>query len=249
VTCTGYIAPNAAHTVSSKWAEKNHYTQVTNAYHMGCYASLPAIRIARGICLSKESSNVDIAHTEICSLHFDPTTLETMQIIVQSLFADGHIKYRLSDFQPKLGFQILALNEQTIPESLNMMTWVPNTQAFGMTLSKDIPLTIAPHLQKFVDELLSQAQIDNLSPIYFAIHPGGPKIIEGVEMMLDLSQEMTSESHEILAEYGNMSSSTLPHIWDRILKNEKRVDGAYVVSLGFGPGLTMSGAVFKICRT
>ena len=66
--------------------------------------------------------------------------------------------------------------------------------------------------------------------------------------MLDLTEEQTSESHEILASCGNMSSSTLPHIWDLILKNESRVDGAAVVSLGFGPGLTMSGAVFKICR-
>ena len=217
---------------------------------MGCYASLPALRIARGLCLGEEKSSiVDIAHTEMCSLHFDPTTLTAEQIIVQSLFADGHIKYRLSTDRPILGFEVAALSEKTLPQSLEKMTWTPYAEAFGMTLSRDIPLTVAPHLESFVAEILEKAQVDKSKPIYYAIHPGGPKIIEGVEMMLDLDETQAIESHEILANCGNMSSATLPHIWDLILKNNSRVDGAAVVSLGFGPGLTMSGAVFKICRS
>jgi predicted naringenin-chalcone synthase len=42
-----------------------------------------------------------------------------------------------------------------------------------------------------------------------------------------------------------MSSATLPHIWELTLKEEKR---DYVCTVAFGPGLTITGAMFKICR-
>src|SRR5579863_9680046 len=45
VTCTGYVAPSPAQKlVSLRGAGKK--TIVTHAYHMGCYGSIPAIRIA-----------------------------------------------------------------------------------------------------------------------------------------------------------------------------------------------------------
>src|SRR5690349_10817315 len=92
VTCTGYVAPSAAQKLISKRCASTH-TIVTHAYHMGCYASIPAIRIAAG-SLALNSFNlpspdpfVDVVHTEICSLHIHPLRHSTEQLIVQSLFA------------------------------------------------------------------------------------------------------------------------------------------------------------------
>ena len=42
-----------------------------------------------------------------------------------------------------------------------------------------------------------------------------------------------------------MSSATLPHIWQRILLDPAIPDGAVVASLGAGPGLTLSGMLFR----
>ena len=38
-----------------------------------------------------------IVHTEMCSLHLDPSRHEPEQIVIQSLFADGFIAYDVSD--------------------------------------------------------------------------------------------------------------------------------------------------------
>ena len=65
---------------------------MTHAYHMGCYAAMPALRIAAGF-VATGSRRVDSSHTELCSLHLDPTDHRLEQLVVQSLFADGLIRY------------------------------------------------------------------------------------------------------------------------------------------------------------
>ena len=225
-------------------AELKARTQVTHAYHMGCYASLPALRIAQGF-----EGVTDIVHTEVCSLHFDPLSLVPEQIVVQSLFADGHIRYRLDHEPPIEGFQIEALMEKIIPESSEMMTWTPGKSGFHMTLDRRVPELLKANLNGFIDEILDLAKIERSESLIFAIHPGGPKIIEAVEEALNLFRHQSTESHEVLRKHGNMSSATLPHVWKAILENRERRDGQAVVSLAFGPGLTLSGGVFRLCRS
>jgi len=84
-----------------------------------------------------------------------------------------------------------------------------------------------------------------LSKALFAIHPGGPKIVEQIRRKLGLSQEQIVETEKILYNYGNMSSATLPHIWEMILANEAYKSGSLIVGLAFGPGLCISGSVME----
>lgn len=241
VTCTGYIAPSAAQVVAARGR-----TQVTHAYHMGCYAALPAIRSARG--LARAGSHVDIVHTELCSLHFDPLALGAEQLVIQSLFADGFIKYSLGQRPPSMGLAVCALHERLLPHSRELMTWAVGPRQFDMTLSPAVPAAITPHLREFVHDLRRQADLPDDAPLVYAVHPGGPRIIDGVEQALALDATQTVESRAILRSHGNMSSATLPHIWRQILHNPARRDGDIVISLAFGPGLTLSGGVFRVCR-
>ncbi len=238
VTCTGYISPSGAQHVIEKrnWNSK---TKVTHAYHMGCYASLPAIRMAQGFAheLHKE---IDIVHTEISSLHMNPANHSPEQIVVQSLFADGFIKYKVSRATPPEGFEILKVDEFIVPDSGSMMTWITSDFGMQMSLSKDVPGTIARHL----DDFLKNFPIDTENCIY-AIHPGGPRIIESLQDLLKLSNEQVSHAKKVLFDYGNMSSATLPHIWQNILNDSNIKSGTQIMSLAFGPGLTIFGGLLK----
>jgi predicted naringenin-chalcone synthase len=242
VTCTGYLAPGPGQIYFSG---KEKTPAFTNAYHMGCYASLPAIRLAAGL-LSNNVKRVDILHNEICSLHFDPGNHEVEQMVVQSLFADGHIAYELSLSPTKRSFMLLGIKEKLLPNSQVDMSWIPGSHGMLMTLSRSIPKKIEQNIEEFCRALATEVNLsweELRAQALFAIHPGGPKIIEAVEQVLDLNQEQTWDSRTVLFERGNMSSATLPHIWERILQREKESD--YVVSLAFGPGLTIFGSVFK----
>lgn len=247
VTCTGYISPSAAqHLVNDNhWAEK---TNVTHAYHMGCYAALPAIRMAEGFVAARETQ-VDIVHTEMCGLHMDRNDHTPEQLVVQSLFADGHVKYSAVPCKQAVrGFKVLKVCEQIVPESQGDMSWAPASWGMKMTLSRDVPKKIASGLRGFVERLTEKSS-DDLSQLMsraqFAIHPGGPKIIDSVQAILELSDLQVHTSREVLFERGNMSSATLPHVWKKLL-DQKIPSGSLVVSLAFGPGLTIFGVLFEV---
>lgn len=233
VTCTGYGSPSPAQKIVSL-RQAGAITTVTHAYHMGCYAALPAIRMGLGF------GGADIVHTEMCSLHLNSHLQEMEQLVVQTLFADGFIKYSLQSGLP--GFEILSLLEEIIPDSLDMMSWVCQSWGLKMTLAKEVPLVIAKALPSFVKKLREQKDC------YFAIHPGGPKVIQQVAKILQLEPWQFQHSLKVLQRCGNMSSATLPHIWNEVWNDPSVKNGAHVISLAFGPGLTLAGGFFRCCR-
>jgi predicted naringenin-chalcone synthase len=124
------------------------------------------------------------------------------------------------------------------------MTWNVSDWGFQMSLAKDVPVLIKRHLPAFLERLCKSEYKDAL----FAIHPGGPKILFYIQELLNLSKEQMSFSFEILKNYGNMSSATLPHIWEKILNDGAVPSKTKIISLAFGPGLTICGSLMeKVC--
>lgn len=259
VTCTGYVAPSAAQklVVGRGWQER---TGTTHAYHMGCYASMPAVRIAAGyLALSAggtgaeagrmDAARVDILHSEICTLHLDPARHLPEQLVVQSLFADGHIRYSVRGVRgkgPSLAF--LGCREALVPGSLGAMGWILGDKGMRMILAREVPELISAALKDFLRGLFDStgvAAAEALGRGLFAIHPGGPRIIDKVAALLELAPDQVRASRDVLRECGNMSSATLPHIWARIAADPAVAPGTLVTSLAFGPGLTVYGAILR----
>jgi predicted naringenin-chalcone synthase len=244
VTCTGYASPSSAQRLVAKrgWGTA---TRVTHAYHMGCYAALPALRMAGGF-IATGSRRVDIVHTEVCSLHLDASEHRAEQLVVHSLFADGFIRYALlADDGP--GLVPLAEYEQVLPDSAQAMTWMLGDHGMQMTLARDVPTRIADELRGFAIELFRRANVDpeRMTSCVFAVHPGGPKIIDRVRDVLELDDTQVQTSRDVLRDHGNMSSATLPHIWMRLLADPEVEIGTLIPSFAFGPGLTVCGGLFE----
>ncbi|MFB8828571.1 3-oxoacyl-[acyl-carrier-protein] synthase III C-terminal domain-containing protein [Azotobacter sp. CWF10] len=138
------------------------------------------------------------------------------------------------------------MNEHLLPDSADDMTWIPSSHQFLMTLTPMVPVVIKRHVRDFVVKLLARAGIDferEKHELTFAIHPGGPKIVEHIQEDLGLADEQVAISKSVFLENGNMSSATVPHILKQVLEE---VDaGTRVVCLGFGPGLTVTGMVLE----
>ncbi len=247
VTCTGYTSPSAAQRLVSDplWKKR---TEITHAYHMGCYGAFPAIRIAKALATS-DNLTVDIIHNEMCGLHMNCSAHTPEQIIVQTLFADGHAKYSVSQNPVPNGqnLRVLGVSESLISDSEGDMTWEPSAWGMTMTLTREVPNRIRATLRDFSEALFLKAGLDysELHSAIFAVHPGGPRIIDVVKETFELSDSQLKESRKVLFERGNMSSATLPHIWREVLGNSYPL-GTKVVSFAFGPGLTVFGAVFEI---
>jgi predicted naringenin-chalcone synthase len=241
VTCTGYASPSAAQRLV---AAREWPTRVTHAYPLGCYAAIPALRIAQGY-LALGSRRVDLVHTELCSLHMAADDHRLEQLVVQSLFADGLIRYSLVP-AARRGLRVLATHEAIMPGTATSMSWTLGDHGMQMTLSRDVPERIAGALRPFVGELCARGgrDVGALRDATFAVHPGGPKILDRVEQILELAPGQLAASRGVLRDFGNMSSATLPHIWQRSV--DDAAPGTLVPSLAFGPGLTMCGALLEM---
>jgi predicted naringenin-chalcone synthase len=256
VTCTGYASPSAAQRIvaDNGWGEA---TRVTHAYHMGCYAAFPALRIAGGLALADgavgagDPRRVDVVHTEMCSLHFDPRVHEAEQLVVQSLFADGFIRYVVCDASTYDGrspaLTLLAQAEIVVPDSSESMTWICSDGGMRMTLARDVPERLAERVAGFVKRLWTNAGLDEgeRARALYAVHPGGPRILDRVRDVLGLEEKHIEASRRVLREHGNMSSATVPHIWMDLARSADVEPGRPIVSLAFGPGLTLCGSVMR----
>ena len=153
VSCTGYASPSPIQRLIGlkRWHNRTLATQV---YHMGCYAAVPALRIAAGLlqCPPRNGERrAEIVHTELCTLHFNPLDHSPEQLIVQSLFADGHIRYAMvprdtaQEDHGAAALELLSVREEMVPDSLDDMAWVLSDWGFRMTLSRDVPGKVAAY--------------------------------------------------------------------------------------------------------
>jgi predicted naringenin-chalcone synthase len=255
VSCSGYISPSPVQTFLSrrKWLR----TGVTHSYHMGCYGAFPAIRTAVGLVgssydsLPKPKSRVDLVHTEFLSLHFDLLGEEADNFVTSTLFADGFIKYSAyPEFarNGRSGLKILAIEEYILPDSLPEMTLRPGPLQFDMSLSKKVPFMIRDAIGDFIASICGQVGLDferEKATMAFAIHPGGPAILNQIRSKLGIEESQIALSRKVLNEHGNMASATAPHIWQAIVESPEIPVGSKVLSMAFGPGLTVIGALFE----
>jgi alkylresorcinol/alkylpyrone synthase len=256
VTCSGYVSPSPVQVYLS---QRRWRAGVTHSYHMGCYGAFPAVRTAVGLVGSSYASlrlpkrHVDLVHTEFLSLHFDLLGETPDSFVTSTLFADGFIKYSAYPAHEfarthRSGLKILAIEERLLPSSLPDMTLRPGPFQFDMSLSKRVPFLIRDSVHEFVESLCAQAGLDFQSEktrMIFAIHPGGPAILNQIRNKLSIDESQVALGRDILREHGNMASATAPHIWKRIVESDEIPAGAKVLSMAFGPGLTVIGALFE----
>jgi predicted naringenin-chalcone synthase len=257
VSCSGYVSPSPVQTFLSRrrWL----HTGVTHSYHMGCYGAFPAVRTAVGLvgasydALPKPKRRVDLVHTEFLSLHFDLLGDEADNFVTSTLFADGFISYAASpQFEWKQdgrsGLKVLAIDEYILPDSLPEMTLRPGPLQFDMSLSKRVPFMIRDSIADFVVSICDQVGLDferEKGSMIFAIHPGGPAILNQIRTKLGIVEPQIALSRQVLLEHGNMASATAPHIWKLIVESPEIPRGSKVLSMAFGPGLTVIGALFE----
>jgi len=132
------------------------------------------------------------------------------------------------------GHRIGGVVARTDASTADHMTWDVTDLGFRMGLSPRVPDVLSRHVGGVVDELLAGAGLRIEDVAGWAVHPGGPRILDVVRDELGLAEEQIAASRRVLAEHGNCSSATVL----LVLEELGDVDGP-VVAMAFGPGLTL----------
>ena len=139
-------------------------------------------------------------------------------------------------------FRILASGSTVLPHSRDAMTWRVGDHGFRMTLSSSVPGLLAQHLYPWLSEWLGQHGLRPEAIGAWAVHPGGPRILQAFAEAMRLDPSHLNLSREVLRQHGNMSSPTLLFILDRL--QQSRAAGP-CVAIGFGPGLAAEATLFE----
>lgn len=247
ITSSAYESPNVLQKFIS---EKALNVLQSHTYANDCYGAFPAIEQAIGSIFNtfNHTQSISLVHIELNSLHINLTDATAENLIKMTLFGDGAIHYKVSNERKLNSFQLLKIAHHLIPNSSDQMTWQPGPFNYQMTLKSYVPLFINDNIKTFLNKLFFKSEYllnDCIKNAIWAIHPGGPKIVQFIKDKLSLSDEQVQYSYEVLKENGNMSSATLPYIWQKIIDEPNIDSGRMIVSLAFGPGLTVYGMIMK----
>ena len=232
-SCTGFGAPG----VDLALVERLRLpasVQRTNVGFMGCHAAINALTVARALAAASHANRVLVVCVEVSTVHFHHD-VRMDRLISNILFADGAgatvVGGPGNDRSPN---RIATTASRLIPDSNRAMGWEVGNHGFEMTLAAEVPDLIAAALGDWVDEVLDAHDLRREDIGGWAIHPGGPRVIDAVTGGLEIPPDAAVASREILRTRGNMSSATLLHIIERFeLQNVPRP----WVGLAFGPGL------------
>lgn len=245
VSCTGMYAPGIDIEIVHK-LNLNSSIKRTAINFMGCYGAFNAIKVADAICKAEADATVLIVCVEICTIHFQKN-MDIDNIIANSIFADGAAALLIqSALEHKKHFSLENFYNELLPQTKEEMAWHIGDYGFDIVLSTYVPDVIQSGIAAFIDKLLNQHDLKISDIDFFAIHPGGLKILEACETALNISKDDNKYSYQTLRHYGNMSSATvlfvLKAIWDDI--NDEQ-HGKNIFSCAFGPGLTLESMMLK----
>lgn len=249
VSCTGMYAPGLDIDLV-KALGLNTSIARTCINFMGCYAAFNALKLAAAVCRSAPESRVLIVCTELCSIHFQKENTED-NLLANALFGDGSAA-ALVEAGPRSGIS-LELEEyhgDLATEGEHDMTWTVGDLGFEMRLSSYVPDIIRSGIRNLTRSLLSKIGRHPADISFYAIHPGGKKILETIESELGMGRDQNRFAYQVLRTYGNMSSPTvlfvIQALWQELTPAD---DQRRILSFAFGPGLTLESALFRItCR-
>lgn len=253
VSCTGFFAPGLDF-VMARDLGLAPTVQRTLIGFMGCSAAFNGLRAAYQIVRSQPTARVLVVSVELCSLHTQPNPTRD-QLAAYALFADGAAACLVGQPQPGESnfFQLEGFHTGTKPDTQEEMVWAIGDHGFTLQLSPRVPQHLTEIAPPALQTLFSADQ-----PHFWAIHPGGPAIVDRLAEIFALEAAQVAASRTILRRYGNLSSATILFVLDELNRtlyqditsaaqpgqedDQKKQSPRAGIAMAFGPGLVIEMA-------
>jgi len=253
-SCTGYVLPSVdAHLVDrlglDPGARRVPITQ------LGCSAGVATLALAAELLVARGGRAL-VTCVEPSSLCVQADHPDPSDLVGNALFGDAGAAAVL-DAPPGLrrGASDPAAAGQGVgprfgPSILRSAcrTWSEHASLLGMRLTDAGPrLVLSPRLPEVlgdvvapaVDDFLAESGLarDNLA--FWAVHPGGPRILEALGRALDLDDGALAPVWNAWSRHGNVVSATIFFILREIAATVAPPPGSLGLALAVGPGLSL----------
>ena len=247
ISCTGFHAPGVDCDLMEQ-LQLSPNVQRTHVGFMGCHAALNGLRVAHAFVEADPEAVVLLCAVELCSIHLQ-YGWNPEHVVANTLFADGAAALVATHAETSnqkttsAGIALQASGSTVIPDTHDLMHWQIGNHGFSMGLSPKVPNAISTTLQPWLTEWLQARGTDLNSIQHWAIHPGGPRILQACADSLSLREDQLVYSRNILTHYGNMSSATILFVIDQMRQHDCH---GPCIALAFGPGLCAEVALITL---
>jgi alpha-pyrone synthase len=252
VSCTGMYAPGPDIELVPILNLRSDIHRIAVNF-MGCYGAFNGLKTAAALVQADPSAKVLMVCVELCTLHFQKKNEED-HLLANALFGDGAAAVLVEGapgaFTPRRtsasALEVVDFACDILPEGKDDMAWHISDFGFEMKLTSRVPEILKTGLSQLLKRITEAQGITPDDVSLYAIHPGGRRILEVVEQVLDITHEDNAAAYDILREYGNMSSATILFVLKELWALNRQSSGAWIFASAFGPGLTAETALLKI---
>ena len=206
---------------------------------MGCFATAPGLAACRN-WVNVHGRPAVLLCVDVFSAHLQPPPYDKEKAVVLTLFGDGAAALVIRPGEQGVpGLDILDTEMITVPEHDDKLQVHTGDHGAGVRLAPSMPEVVASSVGRPVEALLRRNGLRHEDVRWWALHPGGRRIIERVAEEANIPEFSVDAAREVMREYGNAVGPAVLMVLERLQDADPLPSGEYGVVLAFGPGATV----------
>lgn len=239
-SCTGYMIPAvnffiAKHTGMRKDVRHIPITEI------GCAAGVAGLIFADDYVRAYPDKKVMVLTHEFPSNTIQLEDFSFENLIGNVIFADG-LGCAIVSNDPT-GYKLIDTEIYHLADKTDILGYNITNTGLQMNLSKTIPQVIQDNFNDIIEKIFTRNKLSINDIGKYLFHPGGVKILDKIEAIIQSMGKNVNESREIMSSLGNLSSSTIFFIMQEAMKNPIANEKIFLAS--FGPGFSTYQALLE----
>ncbi|XP_040382350.1 bisdemethoxycurcumin synthase-like [Oryza brachyantha] len=253
-TYSGVKAPSGDRLLASLLGLRPTVSRTVLSLH-GCYGGGRALQLAKELAENNRGARVLVACAESTLIAFYGPEVGCNDIIVgQALFGDGSGAVIVGadpvDAVERPLFEMAFASQTTIPDSEGAITMQYMKGGMDYHIASGVPEMLAGNVERCLAHAFDSVGVAaKWKDLFWAVHPGGRRILDLIEEALGLENGAMAASRQVLSEFGNMSGTTVIFVLNE-LRRRFEADGAEGADWGalmaFGPGVTVETVLLRV---
>lgn len=240
-TVTGVAAPSIEARIAVELGLRPDVKRVP-MFGLGCVAGAAGIARLHDYLRGAPDEVAALISVELCSLTMQRGDASTANLVASGLFGDGAAAVvAVGDARAGRlaagngGPQVLDSRSHLYPDTQRTMGWDVTSDGLKIVLDAAVPELVRRYLGEDVHAFLAAHELGPSDVTAWVSHPGGPKVIEAIQDVLELPAGALELTWRSLAEVGNLSSASVLHVLrDTIDKHPP--PGTPGLLMAMGPG-------------
>jgi predicted naringenin-chalcone synthase len=237
VTTTTHSAPGLDALAPALGMREN--TEILSLGPMGCYAAVPALTTCAHWVAARDRPAVLLA-VDLFSPHMQPPPYDKEAAVVLTLFGDGAAAVVLRPDAPGApGARVVDAEQLTVPAHAEDLQVHLGDLGLRIRLAPTMPDVVASAVGLPAKELLARNGLAWEDVAWWAVHPGGRRILDRVEEAIGLPADSVAVARSVMRDHGNTAAPAVLGVLGRLHSTRPLGPHEYGVVLAFGPGATI----------